>query len=160
MQIDTQKVVTIEYTLKQDEGEVLDESPEGGFAYLHGAQNIIPGLEKELSGKAPGDQLSVTVGPDEAYGERDDRLVQTVPKDMFPEDAAVEPGSQFHAQTPDGQPIVLTVVDVQDDQVQVDANHPLAGMTLHFDVKVVDVRDASEEEISHGHAHGEGGHQH
>ncbi len=153
MQIAEQKVVTIQYTLTETQGEVLDQSPEGGFAYLHGARNIIPGLEHSLEGKEAGDEVSVTIEAADAYGERDDRLVQSVPREMFPEDAELQVGNRFHGQTPDGQPMILTVTDVKEEEVEVDANHPLAGTTLHFEVKVLDVRDASPEEVEHGHAH-------
>lgn len=162
MQIQEQKVVTIEYTLRESGGDVIDQSPAEGFSYLHGAQNIIPGLENELAGKQTGDEVSVTLEPGDAYGERQETAVQEAPKEMFPEDAELAPGARFNAQLPDGQPIVITVRSVGEEtvEVEVDPNHPLAGMTLEFDVKVVDVRDASSEEVEHGHAHGDGGHQH
>lgn len=162
MQVAEQKVVTIEYTLRESGGEVIDQSPDEGFAYLHGAQNIIPGLEAELAGKQAGDEVSVTLDPSDAYGERQDVAVEKVPKHMFPEDAEVAAGNRFNAQLPNGQPILLTVREAGDEEVEVevDPNHPLAGMTLEFDVKVVDVREASEEEVEHGHAHGAAGQQH
>jgi len=160
MQISENKVVTIDYTLKDDNGNVLDSSQGGpGLAYLHGASNIIPGLEKALSGKAQGDSLNVSVAPEEAYGQRDDSMIQTVPREMF-EGADVQVGAQYHASTPEGQPITITVVEVKDDGVVIDGNHPLAGQTLHFDVTVSDVREATEEELAHGHVHGPGGHHH
>lgn len=160
MTIAENKVVTIEYTLKNDAGEVLDTS-EGRepLVYLHGAKNIIPGLENALSGKTPGDSVSVRIEPAEAYGERDDSMKQQVPRDMFG-DEEVQVGMQYHAQSPEGEMLVVTVIDANDTHVTVDGNHPLAGQHLNFDVEVKDVRDASEEEISHGHVHGEGGHQH
>ena len=160
MTIAENKVVTIEYTLKNDAGEVLDTS-EGRepLVYLHGAKNIIPGLENALSGKTPGDSVSVRIEPAEAYGERDDSMKQEVPRDMFG-DEEVQVGMQYHAQSPEGEMLVVTVIDANDTHVTVDGNHPLAGQHLNFDVEVKDVRDASDEEISHGHVHGEGGHQH
>jgi FKBP-type peptidyl-prolyl cis-trans isomerase SlyD len=160
MTIADNKVVTIEYTLKNDAGEVLDTS-EGRepLVYLHGAKNIIPGLEDALSGKTAGDSVSVRIEPTEAYGERDDSMKQQVPRDMFGDDE-VQVGMQYHAQSPEGEMLVVTVIDANDTHVTVDGNHPLAGQHLNFDVEVKDVRDASEEEISHGHVHGEGGHQH
>ncbi len=153
MQVANQKVTTIDYTLTDANGEVIDQSTGGEFAYLHGHQNIIPGLENALEGKAAGDEVSVTIEPDQAYGERDDRLLQNVPMDIFPDASQVEVGSRFQAEGPDGQPMVLTVTNVGESEVEVDANHPLAGETLNFEVKVVDVRDAGEEELEHGHPH-------
>lgn len=160
MQVAKDKVVTIDYTLTDSEGTLLDSS-EGRepLAYLHGANNIIPGLEKALEGKASGDSLKVTVEPKEGYGERDDNLQQEVPKEMFEGVDQVQPGMQFQAQTPAGTQIV-TVKQVEDQTVTVDANHPLAGVTLNFQVDVREVREASSEELSHGHPHGPGGHDH
>ncbi len=153
MQISKDKVVAINYTLRDSEGEVLDASPEGEpLQYVHGAGNIIPGLENALEGKEPGDDLSVTVPPEEAYGERDDRLQQDVPLEMFQGVDKVEPGMRFQAQTEGGTQIV-TVAAVEDDKVTVDANHPLAGQTLSFEVNVSEVREASDEELEHGHVH-------
>ncbi|MBK1726239.1 FKBP-type peptidyl-prolyl cis-trans isomerase [Halorhodospira neutriphila] len=153
MQVANQKVVTLDYTLTESQGRVIDQSQGGQFAYLHGNENIIPGLERALDGKEAGEQVNVTLEPGDAYGDRDERLIQNVPKDMFPEEAEVAVGNQFQAQGPDGSPILLTVTDVQESEVEVDANHPLAGETLNFDVKVVDVRDATDEELAHGHVH-------
>ncbi|HEC18494.1 MAG TPA: peptidylprolyl isomerase [Gammaproteobacteria bacterium] len=160
MTIADNKVVTLNYTLTDDEGTVIDKSDDGSFQYLHGASNIIPGLENALSGKAEGDELKVTVSPEEGYGERDDARKETVPREMFPADTEIEPGMQFHAEGPQGQMITVTVVEVNDDTVTVDGNHPLAGVQLNFDVQVVGVRDASAEELEHGHVHGPEGHQH
>lgn len=160
MQIAAQKVVTLNYTLKDQHGALIDESRDGTFAYLHGAHNIIPGLENALAGKTAGDSLSVAIEPEEAYGARDDSRVEAVPRSMFPTDTPVEPGMQFHAQGPQGQMITISVVSVQEETVTIDANHPLAGVQLHFDVEVVEVRDASPEELDHGHVHGPHGHHH
>ncbi len=159
MQIAQQKVVTIDYTLTDDQGAVIDQSEGGQFTYLHGASNIIPGLEKALEGKSAGDAVQVKVSPDEGYGERNDALTQQVPKAMFG-DHEPEAGQQFHAQTPQGQTMVVTVTGVEGDDVTIDGNHPLAGVNLNFDVKVIDVREATEEELSHGHVHGPDGHEH
>jgi FKBP-type peptidyl-prolyl cis-trans isomerase SlyD len=159
MNIAKDKVVSIDYTLTDDAGKVLDSSNgREPLAYLHGAGNIIPGLESALEGKGQGDQLNVSIKPADGYGERDDRMVQAVPRSSFGGVQTIEPGMQFQANTPAG-PRVITVVGVQGDQVTVDANHPLAGQTLNFDVKVVDVRDATSTELQHGHVHGPGGHQ-
>ena len=129
------------------------------MAYLHGHKNIIPGLENALVGKAVEDELSVTVTPEEAYGERHEQLIKEVPMQAFQGVDKVEPGMQFNAESPQG-PQLITVTKVEGDTVTVDGNHPLAGVTLNFDVKVVEVREPSEEELSHGHVHGAGGHEH
>jgi FKBP-type peptidyl-prolyl cis-trans isomerase SlyD len=160
MQIEKHKVVTLDYTLTDNAGKVIDSSDNGQFAYLHGAGNIIPGLEKALNGKTAGHEETVNVEPADGYGERDASKMAEISRDMFPSDIEIAPGMPFEAQGPDGQTLMITVVKVDGDQVTVDANHPLAGETLNFDVKVVDVRDATDEEISHGHVHGPGGHHH
>ena len=160
MQIEANSVVTLQYTLKDNEGNIIDKSDDGSFLYLHGAMNIIPGLENALTGKAAGDALQVSVTPEEGYGVKDPERIQEVPKEMFEGSEEIAVGTQFHAQSPDGQAVVVTVVEVKDDVVVIDGNHALAGVDLNFDVKVMDVRAASEEEISHGHVHGEHGHQH
>jgi len=160
MQVESQKVVVLNYTLTDNDGNVIDRSTDSSFAYLHGANNIIPGLENALHGKKAGDEMNVSVSPQEGYGERDDSKTQSVPKEMFPEDAEIEPGMQFHAQGPNGETIVVSVTVVEDDAVTVDGNHPLAGVHLNFAVEVIEVRDASQEEIEHGHVHGPGGHHH
>ena len=160
MQIGDQKIVTLHYTLTDNEGKVIDQSEDGSFAYLHGASNIIPGLENALAGKSAGEELSVSVSPEEAYGVRDDSMLQQVPKNMFEDTEQIVVGTQFHAQGPNGEMLVVTVMEVQDEHVVVDGNHPLAGVDLNFDVKIIDVRDASEEEVEHGHVHGPEGHHH
>jgi len=160
MTISVNKVITLHYTLTDDAGTVIDQSTDGSFVYLHGASNIIPGLENALTGKAAGDELQVSVAPEEAYGVRDDSRVEQVPREMFPADTDIEPGMQFHAQGPEGQMVMITVVEASNDTVTVDGNHPLAGVPLNFDVKIIDIRDASAEELEHGHAHGPEGHQH
>jgi FKBP-type peptidyl-prolyl cis-trans isomerase SlyD len=160
MQATSEKVVSIDYTLKDGQGTVIDTSQgRGPLAYLHGAGNIIPGLERELEGKTAGAAFEVTVLPTDAYGERDDALVQPVPKSRFPEGANPQVGQQFQAQTPTGARMV-TVVNVEAESVTIDANHPLAGQSLHFAGQVVDVRDATQQELQHGHVHGPGGHSH
>lgn len=160
MAIEKDKVVSIDYTLTGENGQVLDSSQgREPLAYLHGAGNIIPGLENALEGKSEGDQLNVAIPPEEAYGPRDERMVQPVPRAAFQGVPEIQPGMQFEAKTNAG-PRLITVVGVQGDEVTIDANHPLAGATLNFDVKVVNVRDATSEEKTHGHVHGPGGHQH
>lgn len=161
MQITKHKVATIDYTLTNPSGQVLDTSKGAQpLSYLHGVGGIIPGLETALEGKSKGDQLNVTIPPDQAYGARNEQLVQDVPKKAFQGVQDVRPGMQFRAQGPQGQTQVVTVVSVADESVKVDANHPLAGVTLSFDVNIVDVREATQDEIAHGHVHGPGGHHH
>ena len=147
-------VVSIHYTLKNDDGQVMDSS-EGRdpLSYLHGANNLIPGLEKELEGKSAGQNFTASIDPAEAYGETNPELVQKISKEMFQGVEQIEPGMAFTAQGPQGQQQVV-VTAVEGDEVTVDANHPMAGKTLHFDVEVVDVRDATDEELEHGHVHG------
>ncbi|MGM0535595.1 MAG: FKBP-type peptidyl-prolyl cis-trans isomerase [Pseudomonadota bacterium] len=160
MQIAQNSVVAFHYTLTNDAGEVLDSS-EGRepLTYLHGAGNIIPGLEKQLEGRTTGDKLQAKVAPEEGYGEVQPQLVQEVPRDAFQGVDNVEPGMQFQAQT-QGGPLMVTVTQIDGDTVTVDGNHPLAGQSLNFDVEIAEVREASEEEVEHGHVHGEGGHEH
>lgn len=147
-------VASIHYTLTNNSGEVLDSSDGAEpLAYLHGAGNIIPGLENALVGKTAGAALQVNIAPAEAYGEVQPELVQVVPREAFQGVDEIEPGMAFEAQDPQGQSRRIIVKSVADDEVTIDANHPLAGVELNFDVTVVDVRDASEEEIAHGHVH-------
>ena len=161
MTIAANTAVSIDYTLTNDAGEVIDSSAGGApLVYLQGAGNIIPGLEKALEGKAVGEELTVTVEPEDAYGEYSAELVSTLSASMFEGVDQLEVGMQFHASAPDGQMQIVTIRDLDGDDVTVDGNHPLAGQRLTFKVKVVAVRDASEEEVAHGHVHGEGGHQH
>jgi len=161
MTIAANKAVSIEYTLTNDAGDVIDSSAGGApLVYLQGAGNIIPGLEKALEGKNVGDELDVSVEPEDAYGEYSAELVSTLSSSMFEGVDQLEVGMQFHASAPEGQMQSVTIRDRDGDDVTVDGNHPLAGQRLNFKVKVVAVRDASEEEVAHGHVHGEGGHQH
>ncbi|HEX7374668.1 MAG TPA: peptidylprolyl isomerase [Steroidobacteraceae bacterium] len=161
MNVAQDKVVLIHYTLKNDAGEVIDSSSGGDpLAYIHGQGNIIPGLEKALLGKQQGDKVSVKVDPAEGYGVRDDALVQQVPRRSFGGVPDIKPGMQFHAQTGHGHTRVVTVKAIKGDMVIVDGNHPLAGENLNFDVEIADVREATAEEMEHGHVHGPGGHHH
>ena len=156
MQIEANKVVSINYILRDDEDQVLDQStPEAPLLYLHGHGNIIPGLENELNGKAVGDAIKVSVSPEEGYGEYDEQLIQAVPRNMFEGIDEIEPGMQFQAQMGDGVQIV-TVKEVTEESVTIDANHDLAGKTLHFEASVKEIRDASADELEHGHIHGPG----
>jgi len=160
MSIANKKVVTLDYTLKDDAGNVIDQSQDGSFVYLHGEGGIIPGLETALVGKAVNEELSISVAPDQAYGEKDPAKAQTVNREMFEDANDLEVGRQFHAAGPDGEEIVITITAIDGDEITIDGNHPLAGMTLHFNIKVIDIRDASEEELAHGHVHGPHGHHH
>ncbi len=160
MQITENRVITLNYILKDDEGNIIDSAEDGSFAYLHGAANIIPGLEHALLGKSAGDELSIAIEPNQGYGERNEDMAQVVPRDMFDTDEEIEVGMQFHAESPDGQPLSVTVTDISDSEVTVDGNHPLAGVNLNFEVTVLEIREATEEEQEHGHVHSVGGHQH
>lgn len=161
MLIANQHVVAIDYTLSNDAGEVIDSSAGAEpLVYLHGAGNIITGLENALAGKTAGDELEVSIEPEDAYGEYSAELITTLGREMFEGVDNLEVGMQFHASAPDGGMQIVTVRDVDGDQVTIDGNHPLAGQQLNFKVKVISVRAASEEEVAHGHVHGEGGHQH
>lgn len=151
MEIASNCVASIHYTLTNDEGQVIDRSPEAQpLSYLHGAGNIVPGLERALEGKSAGDTFNVDVTPEEGYGQRNDGLIQTVPREAFQGVDSINPGMQFRAQTDNG-PLVVTVVEVDDAQVKIDGNHPLAGQTLHFAIEVANVREASEQEKQVGH---------
>jgi FKBP-type peptidyl-prolyl cis-trans isomerase SlyD len=159
VQIAKEKVATIDYTLTDDKGELLDSSEDDGpLSYLHGHGNIVPGLEKALEGKTVGDSLKITLPPSDGYGEHDKKLIQTMPRDRFP-DGEIELGTRFHAESR-GESRVLTVTAVNDRGVTVDGNHPLAGRTLRFEVTVREVREATGEEIEHGHVHDGHGHDH
>ncbi len=155
MSIANQKVVTMDFKVSDTKGQVLDSS-EGSepLVYVHGANNIIPGLEKALEGKTVGDQVNVEIIAAEAYGEYHDQMVQEIPMEAFEGVEKVEPGMAFHAESPEGHPIQIIVTDVEGDKVTVDGNHPLAGKDLVFDVTVKDVRDATADELEHGHVHG------
>ena len=160
MQITADMVVSIDYTLTDDQGTVIDSSEgRGPLAYLHGKNNIIPGLENALEGKSKGDSLQVKVSPAEGYGERSDELTQEIPKQMFEGNDDIQVGMQFQTMTESG-PQVVTVTKVDEETVTVDGNHPLAGENLNFDVTIVDIREASAEELDHGHVHGPEGHDH
>ncbi len=159
MQIANETAVWLQYTLRNDAGEVLDASENNEpLVYIHGQGDIVPGLEKALEGKGAGTKFSIIVSPEEGYGVRSDNKVQSVPRSAFEDDAEIEPGTQFQAEGPDGVSIV-TVMEVSGDEVKIDANHPLAGENLHFEIEVVKVRAATAEELEHGHVH-EGGHHH
>jgi FKBP-type peptidyl-prolyl cis-trans isomerase SlyD len=159
MRIAKNSVVSIEYTLTDAEGAVLDSSKgQPPLTYIHGNGNIVVGLEEALEGKEKGATLKVSVPPAKGYGERDASLSQIVPREMF-DIEELEPGMRFHAEGEHGTHVV-TVTAVDNDSVTVDANHPLAGQTLNFEVTVMGVRAATEQELAHGHVHGPHGHDH
>ncbi|MBV8806827.1 MAG: peptidylprolyl isomerase [Sinobacteraceae bacterium] len=151
-------VVTFNYTLKDDDGTVIDSSsPDEPLAYLHGHGNLVPGLERELEGKAAPDKLSVKVAPADGYGEYSRELIQKVPRRALKGIAKITVGMRLQAQTEQG-PRPVTVTAVTGDMITLDGNHPLAGKNLNFDIEILDVREATAEELEHGHVHGPGGH--
>lgn len=147
-------VVSMHYKLTDNDGNVLDSS-EGSepLTYLHGQGNIIPGLENSLTGKAEGDSLQVTVEPAEGYGELVPEMVEVIDKEAFKGVESIEVGMTFEAQAPDGSMQSIEIMKVEGDKITIDANHPLAGVTLNFDVQIVSVREATEQEVDHKHAH-------
>ena len=160
MQIAKNAAVTFHYTLTDDQGQVVDSSDgREPLAYLHGHGHIVPGLEKQMEGRQAGDKFDAHVTPEEGYGVRHEELVQEVPREAFQGVADIQPGMQFQGHGPQGV-INVTVTKVDGDKVHIDGTHPLAGKPLHFAIEVTGVREASEEELSHGHVHGAGGHHH
>lgn len=158
MKIGKDRIIALEYKLHLGDGQIIDQSEPGQpLSYLHGRGQIVPGLESALEGLAAGEAKKVVVAPAQGYGEHDARGLQEVPRTMFPADAQLKPGMRLAAQTDGGEVIPIGIHEVKGDTVIVDLNHPLAGKTLHFDVTVKDIRDATAEELSHGHAHGPGG---
>jgi FKBP-type peptidyl-prolyl cis-trans isomerase SlyD len=150
MNIANDRVVSINYTLTNAQSQILDATGVEPFLYLHGHRNIIPGLEKALDGRNLGDAFKVHIPAAEAYGERSEKLIATVSLDRFSGAASIQPGMQFHAETPDGDMQLVTVTAVEGNTVTIDGNHPMAGQDLNFEVSVVDVREASEEEMQQG----------
>ena len=162
MNITSNKVITINYILKDQEGELIDKSEDSSFVYLHGHNNIIPGLEAALENRSKGDSFSLVLEPKDAYGEYNPEITQTIPRDAFG-GAELEVGMQFHAESDSGHPVLITISEINGDDITIDGNPPLAGVTLHYDVEVMDIRDATDEELSHGHIHAHGescGHHH
>jgi FKBP-type peptidyl-prolyl cis-trans isomerase SlyD len=156
MQITKHKAVTVEYTLTDDAGQVLDSSRNRApLTYIQGVGNMINGFETALEGKQDGDKFSFDVAPADGYGERDETLVFAVPKDRFQETPDLEVGMRFQVQTPDGA-MIMAVDRIEENSVVLDGNHPLAGNRLHFDVEVVGVREATDEELTESHNHGQG----
>jgi len=152
--VSADKVVFFHYTLTDAAGEKIDSSlGREPVPYLHGAGNIVPGLEKRLEGAAVGDKIQAEVAPEEGYGTRDPDWPQPVERSQFPDDVELQVGMAFVAQGPEGQRLQMRIVALDETTVMVDANHPLADMTLHFDVEIVSIRDATDEEKQHGHPH-------
>jgi FKBP-type peptidyl-prolyl cis-trans isomerase SlyD len=161
MKIRANAVVAIDYTLKGDDGNVIDSSEgHGPLHYLHGHDNIVPGLEEALDGLSVGDTVQVTVPPDKGYGGRNEELVFEVPRQHLPADIVPERGMQLTMSSDDGDAMPVTVTKVMLKSIEVDANHELAGQTLHFSVNVRHIRQATADELAHGHAHGPGHHHH
>ncbi len=160
MNIENKKVVSFHYTLKNGQGEQIESSRDRDpMVYLHGLGSIIPGLEKAMAGKKAGDSFEVSIEPAEAYGERNENGIQRIPAKHFKHAERLQVGQPVMLQTQQGQ-VQVTVVKVGRFNIDVDRNHPLAGQTLTFDVEVTDVREATAEELEHGHAHGPGGAHH
>lgn len=158
MKVKNDNVVSFHYTLKNDQGDIIDSSVDSTpLDYLHGHGNIITGLESELAGKEAGEHINVTLPPEKAYGGYDPSLVQKVAQSDLLGIDEIQVGMQLQVDTNDG-PAVVFVTEIAGDQITLDGNHPLAGETLHFEVEVVEIRDATQEELAHGHAHHPGGH--
>jgi FKBP-type peptidyl-prolyl cis-trans isomerase SlyD len=160
MNIGEKSVVSIHYKLTDDKGEVIDQSSDQPLSYIHGVGSLIPGLEKELEGKLAGDKVKTTIKPEEGYGQYIPELVEKLPRSTFEGVDKIEVGMEFHASNEQGETMIVRVEEINGDEITINGNHPLAGMTLNFDVEVVEVREATKEELDHGHAHGPHGHHH
>lgn len=160
MKVQKDAVVAIDYTLRDEQGEVLDESGDAPLHYLHGHGNIVPGLEQALEGLEAGGSTRTTVAPADGYGERDDGRMMTVPRGDLPDEIEPQVGMVLSGQTPDGHAVPLWITELKDQAVVLDGNHPLAGRALDFEVEIKSVRAATDEEKAHGHVHGPGGHAH
>jgi FKBP-type peptidyl-prolyl cis-trans isomerase SlyD len=160
VQLTKDKVAILNYTLKDKDSNIMDQSDDATFSYIHGSKMLIPALENALEGKQAGDKVNLVIEPENAYGERDENRVQRVPRKMFPPEQELEVGMPFSSATPEGKAVNVVITAIEEHEVVIDGNHPLAGMALHFDIELIEVRDASEEELAHGHVHGPGGHQH
>ncbi len=160
MQIEKNKVVSIHYTLKNDEGQIMDTSDgRDPLVFIHGNGGLISGLETELNNKKTGDKFEAIISPENAYGMYNEEAIHQVPLSGFQGDDELKEGMQVQLEGPDGVSIAA-VTKIEGDQVTLDLNHPMAGKTLHFSIEVMDIRDATKEELSHGHVHGPGGHHH
>lgn len=155
------KVVTFNYTLKDENGELLDSTEkEGPFSFITGNSQVLPGLEEALGSMIIGSKKNVKLAAADAYGEYNEEAIQNVKRNLFPEEAELEIGKTYFAHSPEGQHLQFVITKVAADDITVNFNHPLAGKNLEFDVELLDVRDATPEEIQHGHVHGPGGHHH
>ncbi len=161
MKIEQNSVVTINYTLKNAGGEIIDKSEAGEpLGYIHGHGNLVPGLERAIEGRQAGDSFDVVVSAEDGYGPRRPEAVVEIPRGQLPGGAEPEVGMQLMAGSPEGGAMPLTLIAIGEEFVTADANHPLAGQELHFSIAIATVRSATEEELSHGHVHGPGGHHH
>jgi FKBP-type peptidyl-prolyl cis-trans isomerase SlyD len=161
MAIGANKVVTLNYKLSDDQGNVIQTTKENEpFIYLSGNKQILPKLEEAIDGMIIGGKKNIELSSSEAYGDYDEKAIQQVKKEAFPDGANLEPGMEYMAHSPEGQPVPFVIKEVKDEDVTIDFNHPLAGKNLNFDVELVDVRDATSEELEHGHVHGADGHHH
>ena len=158
MEISNNKVVALNYVLKNKDGEVIDQTENEPLQYLHGYGNIIPGLEKAMLGKKINDKFDISISPEDGYGIRNDEFIQKIPRNQFEEGIEITPGMRFQSQTEAGMQI-FTVMDADNDMITLDGNHPLAGETLNFSIEVAEIREATDEEIKHGHVH-LSGHEH
>ena len=151
------RVISLDFVLKDEQGEMLDQSTDGGpLEYLHGAGDVVPGLEQALEGHKLGEHLRVVIPPAQAYGEYEVSLVDEVSREQFPGIDDIQPGMQFQTHMDDGAPMIINVTAVDGDRIVVDGNHPLAGMTLVFEVDIIGIREAGKDEIAHGHVHSGG----
>lgn len=161
MAIEPNKVVTMNFTLTDDQGNVLDTTDNGGpFSYMTGSNMILPKLEEAVNGMIIGMKKNIKLDAVDAYGNYNEQIVQVVGKENFPEDFELEVGMSYMASSPDGAQMPFVITEVRDEDVTIDFNHPLAGKNLNFDIELLDVRDATAEELSHGHVHGPDGHHH
>jgi FKBP-type peptidyl-prolyl cis-trans isomerase SlyD len=161
MALMTNKVVTFNYTLKDNEGNLLDSTESGGpFTFITGNMQVLPGLEEALGSMIIGSKKNIKLAAADAYGEYDENAIQKVNRSLFPEEAELETGMTYFAHSPEGQHLQFVITKIENEDITVNFNHPLAGKDLEFDVHLLDVRDATPEEISHGHVHGPGGHHH
>jgi len=159
--LDPNKVISFNYTLKDDQGAVIESTTnKQPLTFISGQNQIIPKLEEALNGMLIGGKKNVKVEAAEAYGEYDEKAIQNVKKEQFPAEAKLEVGMRYVANSPDGKQMPFLITEVKEEDIKVDFNHPLAGKNLEFDVELLDIRDATPEEISHGHVHGPDGHHH
>jgi FKBP-type peptidyl-prolyl cis-trans isomerase SlyD len=161
MAIGTNKVVTLNFTLKDEEGNVIESTENAEpFQFISGNNQILPKLEEEVDRMLIGTKKKININPADAYGEYNQQAVQKIDKKEFPENMKLEEGMRFVANSPEGKEMPFIINSIDENEITVDFNHPLAGKNLNFNVELLDVRDATPEELSHGHVHGSGGHHH